>query len=458
MSNNSIDIRALQALGEPEVLFERIIDLPYPVWLDSSHSEDSRYHILSAAPDQYISAKTANAKNARSLFQDAQALLDSLPKRNPMPNIPFQGGLIGYFSYELGAADLGVQQTNSPLIPSGFVGLYLWALIIDNLNQSQQLVFHPSCDPKTKALVISRYSSASARLLAEDTFSLRSPFSPSADKTTYQRNTSDIDRYIHAGDVYQVNFARHYSAPYTGNTFQAYLRLRQRAPAPYSGYLKLDEGAILCHSPEQFLEIQGRRVRTRPIKGTAPRSGDSQLDKRNAEVLIASEKDRSENLMIVDLMRNDLSKHCTPGSVQTSKLFELKSYSNVHHLVSEITGELDSASSGLNLLSDSLPAGSITGAPKKRAVEVIGELETRQRSFYCGNLGYASLCGNLDFNIGIRSLVADGQHIHCWGGGGIVADSHPEKEYQEILHKVGGLMSELEDHFLNGCSNDRDSA
>ena len=162
--------------------------------------------------------------------------------------------------------------------------------------------------------------------------------------------------------------------------------------------------------------------------------------------------------MIVDLMRNDLSKHCTPGSVQTSKLFELKSYSNVHHLVSEITGELDSASSGLNLLSDSLPAGSITGAPKKRAVEVIGELETRQRSFYCGNLGYASLCGNLDFNIGIRSLVADGQHIHCWGGGGIVADSHPEKEYQEILHKVGGLMSELEDHFLNGCSNDRDSA
>ena len=458
MSCNSIDIQALQEASPPELLFQKIADLPYPVWLDSATSEDTRYHILSAVPEETICIEEASAASASLVLEKAKHLLANHPKRNAMPNIPFQGGLIGYFSYDLGAAGLGVDQTETSMLPAAYAGLYLWALIIDNLNQSQQLVFHPDCDPQTKKLVISRFAEASESESRVASFELTSPFSPSVDKESYRTTISQIDDYIHAGDVYQVNYAQHFSASYKGETLDAYLRLREQAPAPYSGYLKLGDRALLCHSPEQFLEIKGRHVCTRPIKGTAPRSGDEQLDRRNAEVLLASEKDRAENLMIVDLMRNDLGKHCVTGSVQTNKLFELKSYSNVHHLVSEIAGELKADSSGLDLLFDSLPAGSITGAPKKRAVEIIGELETQQRSFYCGNLGYASLCGNLDFNIGIRSMVADGHNMHCWGGGGIVADSNAEKEYRETLHKVGGLMSELEKCSLQDASSDQSTA
>lgn len=462
MSTNSIDIRTLQEPSAPESQFQKIADLNYPVWLDSSNalsnSEENRYHILSALPDQQIIIETASSTNASLAYQKAAEMLERLPKRNAMPNIPFQGGLIGYLSYDLGAVNLGIEQPEEPMIPVAFFGLYLWALIIDNLNQSQQLVFHPECDPETKRLVLSRFTNSAKDRNTKRRFALTSPFSSTTDKAAYKSALSKIDDYIHAGDVYQANYAQHFLAPYCGDTLEAYLQLRKQAPAPYSAYIKLGDRALLCHSPEQFLEIKGRHVRTKPIKGTAPRSGDTQLDRRNAEVLLASEKDRSENLMIVDLMRNDLGKHCTPGSIQVSKLFELKSYSNVHHLVSEIVGELSDKSTALDLLSDSLPSGSITGAPKKRAVEIINELESHQRSFYCGNLGYASLCGNIDFNVGIRSMVADGEHIHCWGGGGIVADSNSEKEYQETLHKVGGLMSELEDHFLKRLSQDLNSA
>lgn len=450
MNNATVEIQSLECNLPAEILFQRISDLPASIWLDSSSTEGGRYHLISAAPEKEIRIESATTEQAQYFFSASQALLDGFEQHNTMPGIPFQGGLISYISYELSTASIGVESKERSMMPSGFVGLYLWAIIIDTLNQSQQLVVHPQCNPETKKLVLSRMRNHLNGELPErqETFALKRPFAASICEEDYIDDLSQIDDYIRAGDAYQVNYAQHFSTRYSGNPLDAYLKLRKFAPAPYSGYLQIDNKALLCHSPEQFIEVKGQHARTSPIKGTAPRSGDQRLDRRNAEVLQASEKDRSENLMIVDLMRNDLGKHCVPGSVQTSKLFELKSYSNVHHLVSEIVGELRPENTPLELLSAALPAGSVTGAPKKRAVEIIRELESRQRSFYCGNLGYASFCGNLDFNIGIRSLVADGQTIHCWGGGGIIADSNPTKEYEETLHKVGGLMSELEAHFL----------
>lgn len=451
VQNSAVEIQSLDTALSAETLFSMVSDLPFPVWLDSSDSniEGGRYHLISAVPEEQIQASQASKEEADTFFAKAQSLLDQYPARNAMPGVPFQGGLVGYISYELGAASLSVESKNRNSGSQGFMGLYLWALIIDKLNQSQQLIFHPDCNPTTKQEVVARYTAESQEDVVNRRFHIQKPFSPSIGKSDYLRDLAEINDYVHAGDVYQVNYAQHFRAPYQGNTLDAYRRLRQFAPAPYSGYFQLDDKAILCHSPEQFLEVKGRHVRSSPIKGTAPRSANQRLDQRNAEVLQASEKDRAENLMIVDLMRNDLGKLCVSGSVQASKLFELKSYSNVHHLVSEIVGELEPGRSGLDLLKEAIPAGSITGAPKKRSVEIIQKLEAQPRSFYCGNLGYISLCSNMDFNIGIRSLIADGQEMHCWGGGGIVADSNPEKEYEETLHKVGGLMTELEEHFLN---------
>jgi para-aminobenzoate synthetase component 1 len=207
---------------------------------------------------------------------------------------------------------------------------------------------------------------------------------------------------------------------------------------------------LLCLSPERFLKLAGRHVETRPIKGTRPRQRDAAADQREAEELRHSVKDRAENLMIVDLLRNDIGRNCTPGSIHVDQLFELVSYPTVHHLVSTISGELLPQRSGFDLLRDSFPGGSITGAPKRRAMEIIEELESDPRRAYCGSLLYISADGRMDSNIAIRSLVCDGDSIHCWGGGGIVADSQWEQEYQETWDKVGRFIEALESTLATG--------
>ncbi len=184
-------------------------------------------------------------------------------------------------------------------------------------------------------------------------------------------------------------------------------------------------------------------METRPIKGTIARGRDSDEDRALARQLLDSEKDRAENLMIVDLLRNDLSRNCGPGSVRVPELFKLESYANVHHLVSTVTGRLAPGRTPLDLLRDAFPGGSITGAPKRRAMEIIDELESRPREIYCGSIGYISACGAMDTSIAIRTLLARDDRLYCWGGGGIVADSDPEQEYAEALQKVNVLMRAL---------------
>ncbi|MFX4228793.1 MAG: aminodeoxychorismate synthase component I [Porticoccaceae bacterium] len=278
-------------------------------------------------------------------------------------------------------------------------------------------------------------------------FQLTGRFEASETREKYLYSIEQIKDYICAGDVYQVNYAQHFWASYRGDTVSAYLNQRAQHPAPFSAYIGLGDGkAVISHSPEEFLNVLGREVQTQPIKGTAPRSSDAETDQQNAENLQSSAKDRAENLMIVDLLRNDLGKACKPGSISVPRLFELQSFSNVHHLVSKVQGLLREDVSILELLRLCHPGGSITGAPKQRAMEIIAQLETVTRSLYCGSIGYISLCGRSHTNIAIRTMIADGTHIHCWGGGGIVADSDAHKEYQETLFKIGPMMESLERH------------
>ena len=276
-------------------------------------------------------------------------------------------------------------------------------------------------------------------------FQLTAPFATDITAEQYQQAIERIHAYIQAGDCYQVNFAQRFRAQYEGDPWVAYQALRVACPTPFAGYLSLADGdAILSLSPERFVKVSQRQVETRPIKGTRPRGKTPAEDAAYAEELLASKKDRAENLMIVDLLRNDLGRTCRTGSVRVPQLFGLESYPNVHHLVSVVTGELGAEKDALDLLGGSFPGGSITGAPKIRSMQIIDELEPSRRSLYCGSLLYLDVRGEMDSSIAIRSLLAENGQISCWGGGGIVADSQWEAEYQETFTKVRVLMQTLE--------------
>jgi para-aminobenzoate synthetase component 1 len=220
--------------------------------------------------------------------------------------------------------------------------------------------------------------------------------------------------------------------------------LRRTNPAPYSAFLDLPFAQVLCSSPERFLTLRGDRVETKPIKGTRPRATDPALDAALAEDLARSAKDRAENVMIVDLLRNDLGKCCVPGSVRAEPLFAIESFASVHHLVSTVTGRLAPGRHAADLIRACFPGGSITGAPKHRAMQIIEAIEPHRRGVYCGCIGYLGFDGTMDLNIAIRTLLCTGEQIYAWAGGGIVADSAVESEYQESFDKAAALLAILE--------------
>ncbi len=275
-------------------------------------------------------------------------------------------------------------------------------------------------------------------------FHLLSEFTSDLPHSDYLHAIARIHHYLRAGDCYQVNFARRFSARFSGDPFSAWLRLNQRHPAPHSSFFRLANGdCVFGVSPERFLQIRNGVVITEPIKGSRQRGDTPQQDQQIGEELLGNPKDRAENLMIVDLLRNDLGKVCRAGSVKAEPLFELRRFSNVQHLVSTITGQLRPEVHPLDALLSCFPGGSITGAPKKRAMEIISELEPVPRGFYCGSQFVLDSDGNLDSNILIRTFQTHGEQIICHGGGGIVIDSDAEQEYQESLFKVEKLMAAL---------------
>jgi para-aminobenzoate synthetase component 1 len=260
----------------------------------------------------------------------------------------------------------------------------------------------------------------------------------------YREAFNQIQAYIHDGDCYQVNFAQRFRASATGDSWASYLALRRNNPAPFGAYLNLPQGRVLSCSPERFLRLRNRKVETRPIKGTRPRGKGPDEDRQLREELSASAKDRAENLMIVDLLRNDLGKSCEPGSVTVPKMFEVESFATVHHLVSTVSGELAPGEDALSLLRGCFPGGSITGTPKLRAMEIIEELEPSRRGVYCGAIGYLGFDGDMDTNIVIRTLVQRNENVYFSAGGGIVADSKMQSEYQESFDKAAAIMELLQ--------------
>jgi para-aminobenzoate synthetase component 1 len=282
-----------------------------------------------------------------------------------------------------------------------------------------------------------------AALRAE--FKINSALQSNMDYTQYGTAFNRVKQYIHEGDCYQVNLAQRFSAQASGDAWSAYLALRNISPAPFMSYLNLDDGhsslQVLSASPERFLQVHGKHVETRPIKGTRPRSDNADEDASNANDLQNSPKDRAENLMIVDLLRNDISKVCETGSVRADKLFALESFANVHHLVSTVTGKLAEEQTAIDLLRACFPGGSITGAPKLRSMEIIEELEPNCRGLYCGSIGYIGFDGNMDTNIAIRTAVYSHDEIRFYAGGGVVADSELDKEYRETLDKASSMLA-----------------
>jgi len=415
--------------------------LGHPVLLDSADNRShlGRYSVLAAAPSAVVSSR-----NTPDALNEVRARLQALgPARWPAGQaLPFGAGALGYLSYDL-ARELEALPSlaaDDIALPSIQLGIYLWSLVSDHLQQRCWLVYHPSLPEAERDKVLASLQQAHSNPAA---FQLDAPFRAEQSKAQYGQAFARIQHYIQAGDCYQINLAQRFSSRYSGDPIEAYRLLRSASSTPFSAYLETPDACLLSLSPERFLQVHDAQVEARPIKGTRARGKTLAEDQALASELQHCLKDRAENLMIVDLLRNDLGRSCVPGSIRVPELFSLESYPNVHHLVSSVTGTLRTDCDAIELLRSSFPGGSITGAPKIRAMQIIEELEPVRRSLYCGGVGYIGCEGQMDFNIAIRSLVCANQQVYCWGGGGIVADSDIDAEYQETLTKVGNLLNAL---------------
>jgi len=459
-----------------ETLFSGFSHLPWAMWLDSCDSEhvDSRFDILVWQPVATLTTQGQNSqinfpqqKEQQVSTEDPLLLVEQLQKQlftqveTPDERVPFLGGALGYFSYDLGRRfeRLPNNAKQDIDLPDLAIGFYSQAIIFDKLLGEYFL----ACPDEQRSTIegfISHLLSASATGIGKSSaFQLTNAWQSNMNKASYVEKFNQVQAYLLTGDCYQINLAQRFSAQYQGDEFEAYLALRAANKAPFSAFIRLEDAAILSVSPERFLQSSQGKVQSKPIKGTMPRSSDKVQDVKNAEILKHSTKDNAENLMIVDLLRNDISRSCQAGTVKVPELFAIESFPAVHHLVSTVEGILSNDKHTTDLLRGAFPGGSITGAPKIRAMEIIEELEPHRRSVYCGSIGYISNCGNMDTSITIRTLICQQENksaeantsplninsntIHCWAGGGLVADSTAESEYQETFDKVNCILPVL---------------
>jgi para-aminobenzoate synthetase component 1 len=469
-------------------LFAAIQHLPWAIWLDSCHSDhvDSRYDILVWAPSTTLCTQDKNTTitchdgchascldnaldklslNMNTIISqdDPLVLVDRYQSMNlkditldeSLSPLPFKGGALGYLSYDLGRRfeQLPSQAQHDITLPDMAIGLYNQAIIIDNKTQEIWLIC-PEAQRDLITIWLSEKLALYAKKVTEplNNFSLLTPWQANMNKEQYSEKFNTVQGHLLAGDCYQINLAQRFSSQYQGDEFSAYIALRTANNAPFSAFMRFDQSAVLSISPERFLQLHGDNVQSKPIKGTKPRHFDKAIDIHNADALKISAKDQAENVMIVDLLRNDISKVCIPGSVKVPKLFDIESFPAVHHLVSTVEGTLSNRHNAYDLLRACFPGGSITGAPKIRAMEIIETIEPHRRNIYCGSIGYISHCGNMDTNISIRTLVCEQDiqsthdkqtkenNIYCWAGGGLVADSTVDSEYQETYDKVERIL------------------
>ncbi len=487
MSDSAPLVEELVPAPDPVEACARLADLPFVVLLDSATHPDQvgRHTFLTADPATVVRSKGAltqqlDAGRWTRIAADPVAHVGALLEpfaAEPVAGIPpFQGGAAGYVGYDWGAQLERVPRTryDDLAIPDAMLGLYDWVIAWDHQTEQAWVISTgiPEQGPARRERAARRLAFVKERLAdrriggsadSEGTTSvpsvypsirLSAPSYPVPDvpgvrsnftRAGYLDAAARVIEYVYAGDIFQANLSQRLQAPLAGTPFELYRRLRQRNPAPFAAYLDFGDVVVASSSPERFLRVDdGRRVETRPIKGTRPRGVGPEHDAALALALAESDKDMAENVMIVDLLRNDLSRVCRPGTVRVPELFALEHYQTVHHLVSTVVGELAPQRDGLDLLRAAFPGGSITGAPKVRAMQIIAELEPTQRAVYCGSIGYVSVTGALDTSIVIRTYLVIGRDVYFQVGGGIVADSDPAQEYRETLDKARGLIAALE--------------
>lgn len=463
----------LKPAPDPADALMRLAALPHVALLDSAlrHAELGRFSFLAADPYEFrlFPAQTLAQTASPDPWNAARALVPAASVHDPrLP--PFQGGLIGMWGYELGTLwePIAPACHDEFQLPWSAVGVYDVVLAWDHLADRAWLISQgmPETDPaRRRARATDRLREFQRRL---DAPCDRLPSPPesqanlaSADLVpqfavgSRPRLTSDFSadaylaavtraiEYIRAGDIFQVNLSQRLLYPAQEHPAELYLRLRQRNPATFAAYFDAGRFQLVSASPERFLKVDQRRVETRPIKGTRRRSRWPEADLFAGDELQESEKDRAENVMIVDLLRNDLSRVCQADSVQVSHLCRLETYAFVQHLVSVVEGRLREDRDAWDLLKAAFPGGSITGAPKVRAMQIIAELEPTVRGPYCGALGYVGYDGYMDASILIRTITAGRGWWQLPVGGGIVADSQPRREWEETWHKAEGLLRAL---------------
>jgi para-aminobenzoate synthetase component 1 len=477
--------------------------LPYRLFLDSAStgSRFGRYSFLAADPVAVVRSRGTDTecldlltRARRPIAGEPLVALRQLVAphaTNPVAGLPpFQGGAAGFVSYDWG---LTLERLPAPRyddlgLPDLVMGLYDWVLAWDHESSRAWLISTGIPEVSSEARLARAASRASdvkrqldgsgpsdgpilgpgpshPRTLPPSplrgfgaagapshlidpvwwprSFELRSSFT----RADYLAAVERVREYIFAGDIFQANLSQRFEAATDESAWSFYMRLRQRNAAPFAAFLDFPEVVVVSASPERFLRVDTTgHVETRPIKGTRPRGFGPEHDAALGQALAESAKDRAENLMIVDLMRNDLSRVCAPGSVRVSELFSLEHYATVHHLVSTVVGDLSPGTDAIDLVRAAFPGGSITGAPKLRAMEIIAELEPSRRGVYCGSIGYWSVTGELDTNIAIRTAVLQDGRAYFSAGGGIVADSNPEHEYLETLDKARAMIDVLADN------------
>lgn len=425
---------------------------PWTMLLHSGFAQHaySRFDILVADPVITLQTcgkvtKIREPHQLRSVSGDPLCLLQDCMKHYPplLPassELPFLGGAVGLFGYDLARQFEKLPATSLADLttPDMAVGIYDWALIADQQNKQLSLVSLSNAAQRLAWLKAQTRQTTAP-------FKLTSHWQSNMTRKQYGEKFRQIQQYLLAGDCYQVNLAQRFHASYSGDEWQAFTRLNAACRAPFSAFLRLEHQAILSLSPERFLLLQQGNIQTRPIKGTLPRLGNPADDAQQARRLADSTKDRAENLMIVDLLRNDIGRVALPGSVRVPELFVVEQFPAVHHLVSTVSGQLPASKHPCDLLRACFPGGSITGAPKIRAMEIIEQLEPVRRNAWCGSIGYISFCGNMDSNITIRTLIAQNGMLYCSAGGGIVCDSDEQGEYLETLAKVEAMLRLLTD-------------
>jgi para-aminobenzoate synthetase component 1 len=449
------------APGMPE-MFSRFLEAPYPALLDSALATPGAggFSYLTADPFAVITSKGRRVRIESEAgldevetdpFDALQALLNqhAVPVIEGLP--PFQGGAVGYLAYEMahhleslprGAVDdLGM--------PEMAMALYDWVIARDHATGETWAV-STGLPERDEAKARHRLRWMRETLAKEPPAPNPEAARPGAQMLSsgftrdgYIEAVDTIKRYIGAGDVYQVNISQRLEAHYPGEPWALYQRLRRLNPAPFAAYLQYPDSAVLSASPEMFLSAAGGRVQSRPMKGTRPRGADEAGDLRLRLELRSSGKDLAENVMIVDVLRNDLGKVCVPGSIEVPDLFTIEAYPTVFQMVSTVGGRLVPGVDSVDVLKASFPGGSVTGAPKIRAMEIIDEIEPTQRGVYCGAIGYLGFGGAMLTSVPIRILVVKGEKAYVQVGGGVVADSDPEAEYEETLHKARGSLQAL---------------